>query len=125
MPRELLAGMAALSLLLAGCMGGGGQTVTNNPGHFGYSSGGVQSGTQQYRWENPSTSAQVQFSGGGTGTVAVKIADAAGREVYSNAFGGTGGSTGGGPTSTGAPGSWTITLSISGAGGFTLNVDAR
>jgi hypothetical protein len=125
MARGLFVGVAVLALLVAGCTGGGsGATVSNQPGHFSYSVGGARSGTDTYSWQNPSASARVQFSGGGTGSVMIKITDSAGRETYSNTFAGSGGTSTGGPTMSGVPGTWTIVVSVNGAGGFTLQVDA-
>jgi hypothetical protein len=116
--------LAALAVAVAGCAGyGGGSTVSNQPGHFSLSAGGAQSGSDSYDWQNPGTAARVSYSVGGAGSLSLTIADAAGHQVYSDTLSGSGGSSGTRTTQTGAPGTWRISVSWSGAGGATLSVD--
>lgn len=114
--------LAALALLLAGCTGGG-STVSNTPDHFAFSTGGAQTATESFDWQNGGTQARITFNGGGAGSVSITIHDSAGRQVYSKTYSGAGGTTDSGMSSTGTPGSWRVLLDYNVSGGFQLNVD--
>lgn len=128
MAWHVAAAALLLAASLAGCTTdnsagmGGGKSVSNNPGSFSYSAGGVLSASDSYDWQNPSATARVSFSAGGTGTVSITIQDAAGKQVFTRSFSGSGGSSDNVPTSPGLPGMWKIRISTQGAGGFSLSV---
>lgn len=103
---------------------GGGKSVSNNPGSFTYSVGGAFSGTDTYTWKNPSATARISFSAGGSGSVSVLVQDSAGKTVYSKSFSGSGGSSSDQRSSPGVPGDWAIRITTSGAGGFSLSVQS-
>ncbi|HEV8359283.1 MAG TPA: hypothetical protein VGR28_02390 [Candidatus Thermoplasmatota archaeon] len=112
----------------AGTYGGpnGGASVSNNPGTFGYS-GGVadKSGAERYTWTNGSPTAQVSWSGGGSGSLSVVLEDAAGKEVFRQTFRGSGGASGAQRSAPGVPGSWHIKLTFSDySGGLALSIQS-
>jgi len=118
----LLAGTLALGACDSGtALGPSNQLeVANNPDNFSIQATSLDnvSQTLTYTWEMSGTIANVNQSGtlsGGAGTLT--ITDDAGTEVYTNSLG----QTGTFQTSAGAPGSWTIRITLNGMSGV-LNV---
>lgn len=108
-----------MPLLLSGCAAncsgsqglGGQQGVCNEGDSFYFGKQGSFMGTETHTWQNSGTKATVAWGGQGTGTVTVKIKDAAGKEVFSKDFSGAGQAGGTHATQVGKAGAWTITIS--------------
>lgn len=93
--------------------------VANNPGTFEWQVSALDQVTQTltYSWSNPGTRANVnQSSMLASGAADVRITDSGGAEVYARSLS----QNGTFPTTTGASGTWTISVELDGATG-TLN----
>ena len=97
--------------------------VTNAPDNFQFQATAMENYTKtlQYSWSNSGTAASVDQSSSVTdGTATLSVRDANGTVVYSRSLG----QNGSFPTAAGAPGTWTLILSLSKTTG-TLNFRAQ
>lgn len=99
----------------ANCSGSQGMTgqegVCNEEDSFYFGKQGTFSGTETFTWENTGTKASVAWGGQGAGQVKVVLEDAAGKEVFSKSFSGSGQAGASTMSSTGQAGAWTVTVS--------------
>ena len=126
-------GWLALTLLVIGSVGMSGCTagcsasnsssgqvaVCNEKGSFSYSTNaGMTTKTDSYTWENPASKAVVQSSMNmGVGSATVTIKDAAGKQVFSKTFQGSGQAGSSETTQEGQAGAWQIEVKMTGASG--------
>jgi len=100
----------ALTVMLSGCAEQFAvSNQTNNLSIAGQAAG--KGGSESWTWKNTVGSAQVSWGGqAAEGRMTLKIEDAAGKQVFSRSLSGTSQEGFDGPTSSGAPGDWKVTL---------------
>jgi hypothetical protein len=124
----VLAAIAATSTSIAACSDSSGPgiqpQIVNQPGNFEYQVSDVQgfTGTISYSWQNGGTQANVnQATTVSSGTVTLRIFDAAGAEVYSRSLVDNGTFV----TTAGQAGAWTVRVIYSGATAPVVNFRAQ
>lgn len=113
--RVTLASAVALliaAVALSGCTGGGQAACSSVSGAF--SCGGQvadKSATENHSWNNDGSKAMISWGGQAAGgSFMLTILDAAGKQVYSHSFTGSGQNGYTAETASGAPGSWTVRM---------------
>ena len=111
------------SLVLSGCTvsnsPGGQDAVSNQDNNFSYSTNaGMTTKTENFEWTNSGSKAAVHWSMNmGMGSASLTVKDAAGKQVFTKSFSGTGQQASSQTTTTGEAGEWTITVKLTGASG--------
>ncbi|HWG91714.1 MAG TPA: hypothetical protein VNZ52_12770 [Candidatus Thermoplasmatota archaeon] len=111
----------ATSVALAGCtlsQGEGGQAgVSNTRDNFVYGVQGAKSGTESHEWENTKGAGVVRLAVQGSGSVRVKMVDAAGETVFDKTLTVLGQAAQEAKSATGKAGKWRLTFTFSNLNG--------
>lgn len=117
----LLSVLVVAPVLLAGCAGAQNCNTTET---YNCQFGGSGQIDRSDTWDNPGSRAEVRVQMGGTGDITVTVADAAGQQVFSESYSGSGGQQQTSTTQSGQPGDWTVRIRGTYAGGLQVTVQS-